>query len=725
MMKKHTLVLSDKTEKEISPDMVGLFFEDINFAADGGLYAEMIENRSFEAVKSLGENHNYVLSEDNLYAWSFLPGDGAYAAGGAGAGSSKAGAESGAAGEKSGSSKALQISFNEPLSEKNPHYLRFTAEKDGEGFKNKAYDGISLKKGMKYKLSFYAREVNYPDGKISVSITKDGKKYAESLINFKAIQKRPTQWYDTITVCCDTMEWQKYEAELIAEADIQKADFEVRLTKAGCVEFDLISLIPEDAVAGIFRKDLFNALADLHPAFIRFPGGCIVEGTSLMRRYQWKNTVGELKDRKINTSLWAVQGGNVMTAWETPDCHYMQSYGIGFYEYFLLCELLSSEKRACKPLPVLNIGVACQFRSYQTVPVDSEEFQQYVQDALDLIEFANGPVTSKWGALRKQMGHPESFNLDMIAIGNEQWESGAVDLAPRYIAFEKAIHEKYPEIKCIGTAGPFVKHEMHTAAWEFYHQQAKKNKDFAYAVDEHYYVAPEWLYENVAFYDDYPRDVYVFAGEYAAHDANLSNSVEGGVAEAAMMTGMERNGDLVRLASYAPLFNRMGHSQWTPDLIWFDADKVVLTPSYYVQKLFSDYAGTKTLALENQEKKLREDKLYISAVVDEKNAKIIKIANGSDEEQEISLEACDGKPLTSNTAEIVRLAAASGTAKKVVPSEAICTTNNGNKAVRPEDMTNLEACIKRGPEDVKYSVASGKFEGKLSIPAKSVIVVKL
>ena len=703
-MKKNTLVLTDKTAREISPDMVGLFFEDINFAADGGLYAEMIENRSFEAVKSKGESHNYVLKEDNLYAWSACP---------AGAGNV----------ENSGNEDSLEISFNEPVSQNNPHYLRFTARNDGDGFKNKAYDGISLKKGMKYKISFYAREVKYPEGKIAICVKKAGKVFGQVEIDFNNSKNRPAEWMDTIRVTCDTLEWERYEAELTALDDVQGADFVVALTKAGCVEFDLISMIPEDAVAGVFRKDLFEALANIHPAFLRFPGGCIVEGTSIMRRYQWKNTVGELKDRKINTNLWALQGGNVTSAWETPDCHYMQSYGIGFYEYFLLCELLSSEMRVCKPLPVLNIGVACQFRSYETVPVDSEEFQKYVQDALDLIEFANGPVTSKWGGLRAAMGHPESFNLEMIAIGNEQWESGCVDLAPRYIAFEKAIHQQYPEIKCLGTAGPFVGNDFHKNAWDFYRNNAASNKAFSYAVDEHYYVAPEWLYDNVTFYDDYPRDILVFAGEYAAHDANLSNSIDGAVAEAAMMTGMERNGDVVQLASYAPLFNRIGHSQWTPDMIWFDADKVVLTPSYYVQKMFADFAGNAALELNGQEKTLRENKLYISAVKDSDGAKIIKIANGSEEEQVLALTKEDGSALTGN-AEIARLAAASGTAKKVVATDAIGTTG-GTKGVSPDVMSNLEVCEKRAPEALSYSCDKQNFIGEITIPAKSFIVIKL
>lgn len=691
-MAEQKLILSDKIARKITPDMVGLFFEDINFAADGGLYAELIENRSFEAVKSKGENHNYILKEDNLYAWS----------------------------STEGLEDNLEISFNQPVSEKNPHYLRFTAKADGQGFANKAYDGISLKKGMKYKLSFYAREVNYPEGNIQVAITKDGKTCAKTEVTFKNATNRAKEWMDTINVTCDTMDWAFYEGELTADADLCGGRFEIHLSKAGCVEFDLISLIPEDAVEGVFRKDLFEALAGLHPAFLRFPGGCIVEGTSLMRRYQWKNTVGPLKDRKINTSLWAVQGGNAMTAQELPDCHYMQSYGIGFYEYFLLCEKLSSEKRVCKPLPVLNIGVACQFRSYETVPFGSEEFQQYVQDALDLIEFANGPVTSKWGKLRADMGHPASFNMDMIAIGNEQWESGAVDLAPRYKAFEKAIHEKYPEMKCMGTAGPFIKHPLHSAAWDFYNKECKTNKDFAYAVDEHYYVAPQWLYDNVAMYDDYPRDINVFAGEYAAHDENLSNSVEAGVAEAAMMTGMERNGDLVRLASYAPLFNRIGHSQWTPDMIWFDADKVVLTPSYYVQKMFSDFTGDEALELNGQEKTLRESQIYVSAVrCSSCGKKIVKLVNGKDEDQIVVLED-NGKPVA--TAEVTKMAAKSGKAKVVVATEAV-NPALGNKPITPDKMSNLEMCKLRAPEDVSYTTETQKLDGKITVPAKSVVVI--
>ena len=681
--------LSDKISKKITPDMVGLFFEDINFAADGGLYAELLENRSFEAVKSKGENHNYVLKEDSLYAWK----------------------------SDCGKDDKLEISINDAICEKNPHYLRFTADKAGEGFTNKAYDGISLIKGKKYKISYYAREVNYPEGSVKVSVTKDGKTYGSETIAFNNGKNPPKEWMDTINVVCDTKEWQKYEAEFTAEADINGALFDLSLTAPGSVEFDLISMIPEDAVAGVFRKDLFEALKGLKPSFLRFPGGCIVEGTSISRRYQWKNTVGALENRKINTNLWGEQGGNTIQAWETQDCHYMQSYGIGFYEYFLLCELLSSDKRVCQPLPVLNIGVACQFRTYQVVPMDSPKFQNYIQDALDLIEFANGPVTSHWGSLRARMGHPESFNLELLAIGNEQWESGVVNLGERYKAFEKAIHEVYPEIKCLGTAGPFVNHPFHTRAWDFYRKECEKNNKFAFAVDEHYYMAPDWLYDHVDFYDNYPRNVAVFAGEYAGHDANLSNSVESALAEAAMMTGMERNGDLVQFASYAPLFNRIGHSQWTPDLIWFDADKVVFTPNYYVQQLFSEYAGVQALEMDGQEKALREKGIYISAVKTADGKKVLKIVNRNKEDADIELDF-------SGCAEVTTLSAKNGLARIPAPSAAINQDNSGNKAIKPEVMSNAKLCELRSVEASEVKTENLKVDGKITLKAKSFTVVK-
>lgn len=367
-----------------------------------------------------------------------------------------------------------------------------------------------------------------------------------------------------------------------------------------------------------------------------------MEGISLENRYRWKRTVGELKDRKYIPNLWAFDDDRSKTGWDVkrPDSHYGQSFGIGFYEYFLLCELLGA-----KALPVLSIGTACQFRSTQLVTSDSEEFDEYVQDALDLIEFANGPVNSKWGALRAKMGHPESFGLDMISVGNEQWESQYVDLYKRHQIFEKAIHEKYPDMRILGTAGPFLDSPITEDAWKFYNNEFKANPNTCYAVDEHYYVSPQWMYDHVDHYDDYPRDIAVFAGEYAAHTTDKQNNMESALAEAALLTGIEKNADVVKLASYAPLFNRIGHSQWKPDMIWFDDEKVYLTPNYYVQMLFANHVGDETIPMNGQEKELRKDGIYVSLSRTQQGETILKVVNVNDSEYTLPLTDGEGVPV--------------------------------------------------------------------------------
>lgn len=701
------LKISNVATKSIEPDMIGLFFEDINMAADGGLYAELLENRSFEAVKSMGEPRNYVLQADPLYAWNIVDSECVKV-------------------ERDKwnivtDNAEIAISENSPLSSANPHYLRLTTSKAECGFSNKAFDGIYLKKGEKCKASFYMKEVKCPECKVIVKITKDGKELASSEVLFAPVWNDEMDEYQKMLGNYPDRVWKYYETSIAACEDIEGGQFEIILSKPGCVEFDLISLIPEDAVDGVFRKDILNALADLKPGFLRFPGGCIVEGTSLMRRYRWKNTVGDLKDRVINTNLWALTGGNTQNAWEMQDSHYMQSYGIGFYEYFLLCERLSSEGRLCKPVPVINIGVACQFRSYEVVPVDSPEFEEYLQDALDLIEFANGDVNTKWGALRAKMGHPESFNLTMIAIGNEQWESQNVDLDERYLRFEKAIHDAYPQIKCLGTAGAWVENDLYERAWNFYREEGKKKENFCYAVDEHYYVAPQWLYDHVDFYDSYPRDIAVFAGEYASHDANLTNSIESAIAEAAMMTGMERNADVVKLASYAPLLNRIGHSQWTPDMIWFDEKKVVLTPSYYVQKMFSTNSGSEALELLGQEKELAKEGVYISLVKNKSGEIILKLVNSNEIAKEIELVDIDNEKI-SEKAKMVTLQSC-GTYKAPIETAGI-DPQGPCKAVDRSVLTNKEVCEYRFPEDSAYTEEDVTLDGVITLPAKSVTVVR-
>ena len=636
--------ISRKPKHEISREMIGLFFEDINYAADGGLYAEMIENRSFEAKEAVGVVHRFYTVDDFGYAWHMIYGEGEEL-------------------------PRMQYVSGSPLSENNPHYLRFTARKAGQGFANRGYDGIVLRKGTTYNISFYARCVLYNAESITVRVTKDGKTnacekvkmtksapyipFSDLMDGIKADDPSVEEKSREIQKMhasgrCREKDWIRYECVLTAEEDVRGASFEILLDCAGIIEFDLISMIPGDAVAGVFRKDLFEALKDIHPGFIRFPGGCIVEGVSLAYRYRWKNTIGDIKDRKVIPNLWSFAEDADVDKEKDPyglvtqrkDSHYMQTFGIGFYEYFLLCELLEA-----KPLPVLNIGTACQFRTTEIVDENSEEFETYIQDALDLIEFANGPVNSRWGNVRASMGHPEPFHMDFLAIGNEQWNTRYLNVNSRYEKFEKAIHDKYPEMRLLGTAGPFFGGDVYEQLWNFYRDKSEEKKDFVYAVDEHYYRPTEWFYENVNAYDNYSRAVNVFAGEYAAHTIKKENCMESALAEAAFMTGLEKNADVVRLASYAPLFNRIGHSQWKPDMIWFDDVHVCLTPDYYVQKLYGNNMGVRTLDMDGQEKALQDEGVYVSLSETTEGEIILKAVNRNQSDYTLPLSDEDDQPL--------------------------------------------------------------------------------
>lgn len=619
----------------ISPNMFGLFFEDINFAADGGLYAELIENRSFEAKDAYGNPGNFYAEEDPGYAWSPV------------------------------GSPEMKFVTGTPLCSANPHYLRFTATAPGQGFQNKAYDGIFAKKGETLHVVFYARAVRF-QGDFLIAVQKDGTDICrKALCCTPAIPFLPftdttddfvsgmKEWDDEIrkirnmdkTGMAPASEWVKYETELPVPEDIEGARFAITLSEEGIVDFDFISVIPKSAVAGVFRKDIFEVLREMHPGFIRFPGGCIVEGISLENRYRWKNTVDEPIKRRYIPNLWAFDDDRKKEInAQRPDSHYGQSFGLGFYEYFLLCELVGA-----KPLPVLSMGVACQFRSTEMFAPDSPEFEEMVQDALDLIEFANGPKDSKWGSLRAKMGHPESFGMDMIAIGNEQWETKTLKLFERNDRFEKAIHAKYPGFRLLGTAGPIVDAPITAETWNYYREGVKKDRDFCYAVDEHYYKSPEWMYGHVTLYDNYPKEPAVFAGEYAAHTADRANSMESALAEAAMMTGFENNAGVVKLASYAPLFNRIGHSQWKPDMIWFDAKNVFLTPNYYVQKLFACNLGAHVLELSEEALALREKGIYLSASETDDGAIIIKAVNTTKAAFSLALEDADAEAASIQT----------------------------------------------------------------------------
>lgn len=603
-----TINLYNSKKAPIQPDMTGLFFEDINYGADGGLYAELIENRSFENLKCSGgmNKGDWFTEPDYLYGWDPV-GNG-----------------------------QLKVVSGSPLAKENPHYLRFTASGAGDGFSNKAYDGICLKKGMTYKVSFYARNLFNPEQVESVTVSvldKDGEAAAKKVIPLKKNDKEARCF------------WEKYEVLLTAERDLRFGQFKISLSGAGVVEFDFISMIPGDAVCGLFRKDLFDLLDKIHPGFIRFPGGCVIEGATLDSRYNFKNTLKPLIHRNHNWSRWAVHHSwQKIEGYTGPVCYpnYNQTLGMGYYEYFLLCETLG-----CKALPVMNVGLACQFQSFEMVDVDSEEFAQYVQDAVDLVEFANGPVTSEWGKVRAELGHPEPFNLELMGIGNEQWETKDNRFLDRYSAFEKAIHAKYPEIKLIGSAGPSVdsvQWPQFDLQWDFIRKQAKSNPDFAYAVDEHYYMPPKWFLEHMDFYDNYDRNVKVFAGEYAAHpegsgsfnNPNL-NTLEGAVCEAAFMTGVERNADVVVLASYAPLFARMGYTQWSPDMIWFNDEMAYGTPSYLVQRMYGNYTGSWTLDTKDEQKALYQKGIYYNPSIKDDGTVFLKVANVNDSDVEIEL----------------------------------------------------------------------------------------
>lgn len=583
----------------IQEGMMGLFFEDINYAADGGLYAEMLENRSFEFLKATGDYGDYQTEYDGGYAWSAYPQ-------GAGAG--------------------LRCVSGSPHSEENPHYMRLQTKEPGEGMQNGAYDGIYLKEGMEYHLAFWARPVKF-QGDFDVFIEKDGARCAGARISAADGQEETYNHF------------RRYEAVLRAERAVERGTFALCLSEPGTVEFDFVSLFPGDAVCGIFRRDLFELLKEMRPGFLRFPGGCIVEGNTLANRYRFKDSLKPQWARRNNWNRWAVHGNSQQNNYESSYSHYNQTLGLGYYEYFLLCELIGA-----KPLPVLNVGFACQYQTDEMVARNSPEFQEFLQDALDLIEFANGDESTPWGAVRAQMGHAKPFGLTMVGVGNEQWQTQEADFFERYELFEKTIHQHAPYIRLIGSAGPDVTSEKYRKAWDFYHANEDK-KDFVYAVDEHYYVKPEWLYEHVDFYDRYSRKVKVFSGEYAAHpEGNFSapearNTLEGALAEAAFLTGVERNADVVVLASYAPLFARRGYVQWAPDMIWFDAARSCGSPSYHVQKMYARNMGDAVLDTFGGEKEAKGEGIYYSASISEKEQElIVKIVNAKEQAQNVPLE---------------------------------------------------------------------------------------
>lgn len=548
----------------IQPTMYGVFFEDINFGADGGLYAELVKNRSFEFPQQ-------------FVGWTPF-GD-------------------------------VTVMDENPAFDRNPHYVHVV--NDGRllraGLDNDGYRGIGIKNGKEYRFSVYARTSDSRPVKIAVE-----------LIN--SAGDNPVKGELTVT----GNKWEKYT--LILKANYTDAHSRLRVLlpdKGTSVDMDHISLFPVDTWKNRengLRADLAQAIYDLNPGVFRFPGGCIIEGNSLATRYQWKNSVGPVENRPLNENRW----NYTFKHRAFPD--YFQSLGLGFFEYFLFSEDIGAE-----PLPVVSCGLSCQYESNEVVPLD--ELEPYIQDALDLIEFANGDTTTVWGKVRAQMGHPEPFNLKMIGVGNEQWNKVYVE---RLEMFTKAIREKYPDIKIVGSSGPEADGEKFDYLWP---EMKRVGVDL---VDEHYYKEPNWFLANAGRYDSYDRKgPKVFAGEYASHDhsANKHNNWRAALSEAAFMTGLERNADVVLMATYAPLLAHFDAWQWNPDMIWFDNMQLMRTPSYYVQQMYGMNAGTDVLPLLMNGKPVTgQENLYATAALDSNTGEIIlKIVNTGDKNAEVNI----------------------------------------------------------------------------------------
>ncbi len=572
------LTVGDGTEGiPVQPTMHGIFLEDINFAADGGLYAEKIANRSFEY-------------DNPLQDWKTF-------------------------------GRVEVLTEGAPFP-RNPHYVRLAFQGHPAmpcGLQNDGWFGIGYEKGARYKLSFWARTAGKP--------SKTG--LAAILCN--PCGEVENQVIDLAEITVKGSKWTRYEAVLTSAETLQKGAFRLLLwdeNPEAAVDVDHVSLFPEETFRGDengLRKDLAQALADLRPGILRFPGGCIVEGTTLDNRYQWKNTVGPVENRPVNINRW-----NYCT-FERMFPDYYQSGGLGFYEYFRLAEEIGAD-----PVPIVSCGMACQFQNDPEWHPDCtmEDLQTYIKDALDLIEFANGSTKSKWGSVRAQMGHPEPFNLKYLGIGNEQWGG---EFIARFVPFMKAVREKHPEIRIIGTSGPYLGGEWFDELWE---KMRELDVDL---VDEHYYSWEGFYERNADRYDSYPRTgPKVFAGEYACHgsDGKKFNHFNAALVEASFLTGLERNSDVVVMSSYAPTFAHVEGWQWRPDLIWFDNLRTMLTCSYWVQWLYGNNTGNRVIPITADGKPVVNFRsMNASCTVEDSTGDIIvKIANLSPYSQVVSFD---------------------------------------------------------------------------------------
>ena len=576
-------VNTKKVGAPVQPTMYGLFFEDINFAADGGLYGELVKNRSFEFAQP-------------YMGWRVFGN--------------------------------VELKDDGPF-ERCPHYVVLNNPGHRErrtGLQNEGYFGIGVEKGKQYRFTVWARA---PKGDSQLRV---------QLINESTMEEHQEFLQEKLDI--SGTDWKKYEVMLKPNRTEPKAQLRIFLSSGNPVCLEHISMFPVDTYKGRengLRRDLAQALEDVHPGLLRFPGGCIVEGTTLDTRYQWKNTIGPVENRPTNRNRWE----------DTFDYRYFadyyQSYGLGFFEFFQLSEDIGAE-----PLPVLSVGLACQFQNGLDAHVPVDQLEPYIQDCLDLIEFANGDVTTEWGKKRADMGHPTPFNLKFIGVGNEQWDDPYYE---RLEVFMKAIRAKYPDIKIVGTSGPDSEGKMFEKGWE---AMRRLKADL---VDEHFYRNEDWFLATPAGkekygngcgatrYDSYDRKgPKVFAGEYACHGKNKHkwNHYEASILEAAFMTGMERNADVVSMTAYAPLFAHVEGWQWRPDLIWFDNLRSFRSVSYYVQQLYAQNKGTNVLPLTMNGQAVAnlegQDGLCASAVVDKTTGQIIvKVANVSKSTQPVTL----------------------------------------------------------------------------------------
>ena len=558
-----------KVGAPIQPTMYGMFFEDINYAADGGLYGELVKNRSFEFPQS-------------LMGWKTFG--------------------------------KVTVKDDGPF-ERCPHYVSLAYPGHNErrtGLQNEGYFGIGLLKNAEYRFTVWAKA---PTGHAQIKV---------QLIDEQSMGETQILVQEKLDVT--SKEWKKYELMIKSPVEISKANLRIILAGKNPIDLEHISMFPKETFKNRdngLRKDLAQALADAHPGIFRFPGGCIVEGVDLQTRYQWKNTIGPVENRPLNQNRWEYTFEHRYF----PD--YYQSYGLGFFEYFQLCEDIGAE-----PLPVLNVGMACQFQNWNNeaahVPVD--QLQPYIQDALDLIEFANGAETTTWGKKRAEMGHAAPFNMKFIAIGNEQWDDMYFK---RLRPFVEAIRKAYPDIKIVGTSGPDSEGQMFDKGWEAMRELK------ADLVDEHFYRNEEWFLSHGLRYESYDRKgPKVFAGEYACHGKGKKwNHFEASLLEAAMMTDYERNADVVYMTAYAPLFAHIDGWQWRPDLIWFDNTRMFKSCSYYVQQLYMTNKGTNMLPCTMDKKPAAgETGLYASAVIDkQKKEYIIKVVNVAGEAKDVTI----------------------------------------------------------------------------------------